>query len=227
MFVIVLCAWIATVSGFASDSLELKKVLGPQEVKARKEISRRQVLLRVGDVLLPGDEIETSPAQVLVMEASDGSYWKLGKDSSLKMHERSKLGGGPRMLILNRGALFSVWKESRAEKMLSHKISSSKGVLGGNKATFLLETQKEEANLLVVEGDVFWGKDWDLKRRSTIRVKGGFGLSLIPLLDSENLPAKKSKKSKRVEKKKSSSKPIRHSKTEVDAKMRKYGLDEE
>lgn len=200
----------------ASDSLRLIEVKGEPTIKARKEISRREIRLKSGDDLLPGDEIETSSDQVVVLQSVDGSIWNIGKDSSLKVHERSKVGGGSRMLILHRGALLGVGKDSKAGKVLSHKISTKYGVLGLRNGTFFLEVTDREGKLDTLSGESMWGKDWELRARSSAILRPGYGLNFSPTVSD-----------RKTKKKKTKWKPIRRPKAEIDARLEKYGLDKE
>ncbi len=212
----ILISNLVSILAQASDSLRLIEVMGEPTVTARKEISRREIRLKRGEDLLPGDEIETSDDQAVVLQSVDGSTWKLGKSSALKVHERSKVGGGPRMLLLHRGALLGVGKESKLGKAPSHKISTIYGVLGVRNGKFFLEVTDQEGRLDALSGESVWGKDWELRGRSSSTLRPGYGLNFSRVV-SEG----------KTKKKKTKWKPIRRPKSEVDARLEQYGLAKE
>jgi hypothetical protein len=182
-------------SAEASDALEIREIVGGSQVKWIKAISRREVNAKIGDLLLPGDEIETLSKQVVSLSAEDGSKWKIAPNTRFKIQEKSKIGGSPRLLSLIRG---SMWGSAAGEEKrdgFQLKIQLTTAALGVRGTEYLIESNVGYSAVDVLKGEVMWGKDISFRKGTYVIVKAGkraeVSGSLKGKLPQKAIPSKK------------------------------------
>ncbi len=149
------------------------EIIGDQQVTLIKAISRREIPVRVHHTILPGDEIETKERQVVTLSSTDGSKWKIAPNSRLKIQEKSKSAGMPRLLSLVRGSMWGLAEGEPAKDGYKIKIQLKTAALGIRGTEYLIETTEEFSAVDVLKGQVVWGRDFQLRPGSFITVKAG------------------------------------------------------
>jgi ferric-dicitrate binding protein FerR (iron transport regulator) len=192
----------------ASDAIEIVEIFGDPQVTLIKSISRREISVSLKHALLPGDEIETKERQVVTLAAADGSKWKIAPKTRLKIQEKSKSLGMPRLLSLIRGSMWGLAEGEPGKDGYKLKIQLKTASMGVRGTEYLIETTDEFSALDVLKGQVVWGRDLQLRPGSTVTVKAG-----------QRAELRKNGKGKRP------GKPIK-SKRSIAEMLEHYGLDQ-
>ena len=72
-----------------SNQIRIVEVAGAvKEVKVIRAVGKKEAPLRSGEILFVGDEVQVAPRQVVVLQAYDGSQWKLAPETQFRIESR-------------------------------------------------------------------------------------------------------------------------------------------